>query len=90
MTPREGHPTDDLEVDPDIAGGAPELDPDAQSGVVLLIWDAPNVDMGLGAILGARPTAAHRPRSPRRAAVSAARPASRRPPPRPRRRPRPG
>ena len=29
---------------------------------VLLVWDAPNVDMGLGAILGARPTAAHRPR----------------------------
>lgn len=62
MTPREGHPTDDLEVDPDIAGGAPELDPDAQSGVVLLIWDAPNVDMGLGSILGGRPTAVYRPR----------------------------
>jgi uncharacterized protein len=29
---------------------------------VLLIWDAPNLDMGLGAILGGRPTAAHRPR----------------------------
>ena len=28
----------------------------------LLIWDAPNLDMGLGAILGSRPTAAHRPR----------------------------
>ena len=29
---------------------------------LLLIWDAPNMDMGLGAILGGRPTAAHRPR----------------------------
>ncbi|MBD1319954.1 NYN domain-containing protein [Gordonia hankookensis] len=28
----------------------------------LLVWDAPNMDMGLGAILGGRPTAAHRPR----------------------------
>src|SRR5690625_7841342 len=27
-----------------------------------LIWDAPNMDMGLGAILGGRPTAAYRPR----------------------------
>ena len=35
-----------------------------QSGAqrVLLVWDAPNMDMGLGAILGGRPTAAHRPR----------------------------
>lgn len=32
------------------------------AGRVLLIWDAPNLDMGLGAILGGRPTAAHRPR----------------------------
>lgn len=30
--------------------------------VVLLVWDAPNIDMGLGSLLGARPTAAHRPR----------------------------
>jgi len=29
---------------------------------VLLVWDAPNLDMGLGALLGGRPTAAHRPR----------------------------
>ncbi|OPX11142.1 NYN domain-containing protein [Gordonia sp. i37] len=35
-----------------------------QSGAprTLLVWDAPNMDMGLGAILGGRPTAAHRPR----------------------------
>jgi uncharacterized protein len=29
---------------------------------VLLIWDAPNLDMGLGSILGRRPTATERPR----------------------------
>jgi putative heme uptake system protein len=29
---------------------------------VLLVWDAPNLDMGLGSILGGRPTAAHRTR----------------------------
>lgn len=29
---------------------------------LLLVWDAPNIDMGLGAILGERPTASHRPR----------------------------
>jgi uncharacterized protein len=34
----------------------------SQEARVLLIWDAPNLDMGLGSILGGRPTAAHRPR----------------------------
>ncbi|OJH90003.1 NYN domain-containing protein [Corynebacterium diphtheriae] len=29
---------------------------------LLLVWDAPNLDMGLGALLGGRPTTAHRPR----------------------------
>ena len=29
---------------------------------VLLVWDAPNMDMGLGSLLGARPTSAFRPR----------------------------
>lgn len=29
---------------------------------LLLVWDAPNLDMGLGALLGGRPTIAHRPR----------------------------
>lgn len=33
-----------------------------QSRRVLLVWDAPNLDMGLGSILGGRPTAAFRPR----------------------------
>lgn len=38
--------------------------PSDQSGPenLLLVWDAPNLDMGLGAILGGRPTAAYRPR----------------------------
>lgn len=38
--------------------------PDVQAAAkrVLLVWDAPNLDMGLGSILGGRPTAAHRPR----------------------------
>ena len=31
-------------------------------GTVLLVWDAPNVDMGLGSILGGRPTAVYWPR----------------------------
>ncbi|WP_333620108.1 NYN domain-containing protein [Dietzia sp.] len=35
---------------------------DDGEGVVLLVWDAPNLDMGLGAILGGRPTSAYRPR----------------------------
>ena len=39
---------------------APTAEPVAKR--VLLVWDAPNLDMGLGAILGGRPTAAHRPR----------------------------
>ena len=29
---------------------------------MLLVWDAPNLDMGLGSILGRRPTALERPR----------------------------
>jgi uncharacterized protein len=39
---------------------APEVPASPQR--VLLVWDAPNLDMGLGSILGGRPTAAHRPR----------------------------
>src|ERR1700753_2280265 len=33
-----------------------------EGGRVLLVWDAPNLDMGLGSILGRRPTALERPR----------------------------
>jgi len=32
------------------------------AGRVLLVWDAPNLDMGLGSILGRRPTGVERPR----------------------------
>jgi putative heme uptake system protein len=38
----------------------PDAGPAAQR--VLLVWDAPNLDMGLGSILGRRPTALERPR----------------------------
>ena len=45
---------------------APPGDHEAESGPtprrVLLVWDAPNLDMGLGSILGRRPTALERPR----------------------------
>jgi len=50
---------------PDIANVATPAQPPGHStttGRVLLVWDAPNLDMGLGSILGGRPTAAHRPR----------------------------
>ncbi|SFL69474.1 NYN domain-containing protein [Nocardia asteroides] len=51
---------------PDIAQGATGSEALTGSGAdvrrVLLVWDAPNLDMGLGAILGGRPTAAYRPR----------------------------
>ncbi|MDF0529901.1 NYN domain-containing protein [Tsukamurella sp. 8F] len=50
MTESPGHQPDVLDVDAD------------ERRTVLLVWDAPNLDMGLGAILGGRPTAAYRPR----------------------------
>src|ERR1700754_4890519 len=45
--------TEEIVEAPQVASGAHR---------VLLVWDAPNLDMGLGSILGGRPTAAHRPR----------------------------
>lgn len=47
---------------PDTVPGPPDSEPKPQVNRVLLVWDAPNLDMGLGSILGGRPTAAHRPR----------------------------
>ena len=49
---------------PSTAPPALRNEPDVQAPLkrVLLVWDAPNLDMGLGSILGGRPTAAHRPR----------------------------
>lgn len=44
-----------------VTGGGPD-DFDAAPRHVLLVWDAPNLDMGLGSILGRRPTALERPR----------------------------
>ncbi|WP_428342773.1 NYN domain-containing protein [Mycobacterium sp.] len=48
------------------APAAPPGELQAESGPkprrVLLVWDAPNLDMGLGSILGRRPTATERPR----------------------------
>jgi uncharacterized protein len=51
--------TDDL---PQVGAPPPPAGPPAGAQRVLLVWDAPNLDMGLGALLGGRPTAAHRPR----------------------------
>ena len=54
------------ETSPAPSPAPPSLDADidvpAPPKRVLLVWDAPNLDMGLGSILGGRPTAAHRPR----------------------------
>jgi uncharacterized protein len=44
------------------APAAPPGDPGPAPRRVLLVWDAPNLDMGLGSILGRRPTALERPR----------------------------
>jgi putative heme uptake system protein len=50
-----------------LAGGAPDVE-DAPlprfegPERTLLVWDAPNMDMSLGSLLGARPTSAFRPR----------------------------
>ncbi|GGK53018.1 NYN domain-containing protein [Nocardia camponoti] len=44
------------------AGSEASAGPGSGGRRVLLVWDAPNLDMGLGAILGGRPTAAYRPR----------------------------
>ena len=57
--------TDNIPAIPDL--GTETADHGKQSDTatasrVLLVWDAPNLDMGLGSILGGRPTAAHRPR----------------------------
>ena len=36
--------------------------PDPTVPITLLVWDAPNIDMSLGSILGGRPSSASRPR----------------------------
>ncbi|MFP5371527.1 MAG: NYN domain-containing protein, partial [Actinomycetes bacterium] len=57
--------TDDLDVDG--PREAPSLPAGSAAGASrapldLLIWDAPNIDMTLSTVIGARPTAASRPR----------------------------
>lgn len=54
--------TDETTAEPMALSG--DALPDSAPGVrrVLLVWDAPNLDMGLGSILGRRPTALERPR----------------------------
>ena len=47
------------DIAPTGADPSPEASPARR---VLLVWDAPNLDMGLGAILGRRPTGVERPR----------------------------
>lgn len=58
--------TEDIQNESAQADARSELSPETPEIIparrVLLVWDAPNLDMGLGAILGGRPTAAHRPR----------------------------
>jgi uncharacterized protein len=48
--------TSPAELSDDVSGSP------ATARRVLLVWDAPNLDMGLGSILGRRPTALERPR----------------------------
>jgi putative heme uptake system protein len=45
-----------------VAGAGPESDGRVRPALDLLIWDAPNIDMTLSTVIGARPTAASRPR----------------------------
>jgi uncharacterized protein len=46
-----------------LTGDLSQVDPPGFSAQrFLLVWDAPNLDMGLGSILGRRPTALERPR----------------------------
>ena len=52
--------TDETTADPLSADPLGDVGPAGQR--VLLVWDAPNLDMGLGSILGRRPTALERPR----------------------------
>jgi uncharacterized protein len=54
--------TPEAAASPEVVSGDGPSDSDSSSQRVLLVWDAPNLDMGLGSILGRRPTALERPR----------------------------
>jgi uncharacterized protein len=58
-------PAADLTPPSELTGDLSQVDPPgftAPTQRFLLVWDAPNLDMGLGSILGRRPTALERPR----------------------------
>jgi putative heme uptake system protein len=58
-------PAADLTSPSVLTGDLSQVDPPGFSAPTqrfLLVWDAPNLDMGLGSILGRRPTALERPR----------------------------
>ncbi|SHN89042.1 uncharacterized protein SAMN05660350_05037 [Geodermatophilus obscurus] len=52
----------DLDAAAETAPDPDALDLQARPALDLLIWDAPNIDMTLSTVIGARPTAASRPR----------------------------
>jgi putative heme uptake system protein len=54
--------TDETTTEPAPPPGEAIASVGAAAHRVLLVWDAPNLDMGLGSILGRRPTALERPR----------------------------
>jgi uncharacterized protein len=54
--------TEEKNGSPAAPAGGTEAEPGPTPRRVLLVWDAPNLDMGLGSILGRRPTALERPR----------------------------
>ncbi|SFP69009.1 uncharacterized protein SAMN05660464_3940 [Geodermatophilus dictyosporus] len=63
----DGEPTGQTAPVTETTGTAVLTGPDADHGrgrpaLDLLIWDAPNIDMTLSTVIGARPTAASRPR----------------------------
>jgi uncharacterized protein len=52
----------DLDLAPEPAPGTDPSEDRSRPALDLLIWDAPNIDMTLSTVIGARPTAASRPR----------------------------
>jgi putative heme uptake system protein len=54
--------TAQAEAEPTTDARGAELEGQSRPALDLLIWDAPNIDMTLSTVIGARPTAASRPR----------------------------
>ncbi|SDF96517.1 uncharacterized protein SAMN05660662_3965 [Blastococcus aurantiacus] len=61
-SPPSSAPVDDDVRDPLPADAAGSGESRPRPALDLLIWDAPNIDMTLSTVIGARPTAASRPR----------------------------